>query len=382
MSRFVFQIPPKIVFGQGVSDAIGEEAKAFGQTALIVTGKTSTTRTGALDRVKHSLEAAGVQAIPFPEVENDPSVATVEKGAALAREHGVDVFVALGGGSPMDAAKGMAILLANGGAIQDYEKTPPPKPGAPIIAVPTTAGTASEITRFTVITDPEAKVKMLIGTPGVIPRVAVLDPELTVSMPPDFTAATGMDALTHATEAYISKVGNQLTAVQALEAIELIGKNLVRAVMNGQDMEARQNMLLGQMLAGFAFGNASVALVHAMSRPLGAHFSVPHGKANAMLLAPVMAYNRPACPEKLARVAKALGENVESLSLRSASTVAVESLADLFEETGLPPRLSAYGVARQDIPQLAKDAFASGSCNFNPRVPTLEDITAIYESIL
>ncbi|MFW5734945.1 MAG: iron-containing alcohol dehydrogenase, partial [Oceanidesulfovibrio sp.] len=263
-----------------------------------------------------------------------------------------------------------------------YEKEQPANAGAPIIAVPTTAGTASEITRFTVITDPAAKIKMLIAFPGIIPRVAVLDPELTVSMPPSVTAATGMDALTHAMEAFISRVGNQLTAVQALEAIELIGANLVRAVMNGGDIEARQNMLLGQMLAGFAFGNASVALVHSMSRPLGAHFGIPHGKANAMLLAPVMAYNRPACPEKLARIAHALGEPVDGLSLREASLAAVESLEELFEETGLPGRLSEFGVTEESIPQLAKDAFASGSTANNPRVPTVEDITEIYTSIL
>lgn len=382
MSDFIFQVPPRIVFGAGSARKIGEEAARLGNTAMIVTGRSSTTRTGALDKVVASLEAVGLTAITFAEVESDPSVATVEKGAALARDKNVDVLVALGGGSPMDAAKGIAILMTNDGPIQKYEKEQPAAAGTPIIAVPTTAGTASEITRFTVITDPAAKVKMLIAFAGIIPKVAVLDPELTVSMPPSVTASTGMDALTHATEAYISKVGNQLTAVQALEAIELIGGNLIRAVMNGGDIEARQNMLLGQMLAGFAFGNASVALVHSMSRPLGAHFGIPHGMANAMLLAPVMAYNRPACPEKLTRIAQALGEPVDGLSLRDASFAAVDSLEALFEETGLPGRLSEFGVTEDAVPQMAKDAFASGSTNNNPRVPTVEDITDIYTSIL
>lgn len=382
MSDFIFQVPPRIVFGAGSAHKVGDEARTFGTTAMVVTGRASTTKTGALNKVVASLEAAGITAVAFPEVESDPSVETVEKGAALAKDKGVDVLVALGGGSPMDAAKGIAILMTNDGPIQKYEKEQPANPGTPIIAVPTTAGTASEITRFTVITDPAAKVKMLIAFAGIIPKVAVLDPELTVSMPPSVTAATGMDALTHATEAYISKVGNQLTAVQALEAIELIGGNLIRAVMNGGDIEARQNMLLGQMLAGFAFGNASVALVHSMSRPLGAHFGIPHGTANAMLLAPVMAYNRPACPKKLARIAQALGEPVDGLSLRDASFAAVESLEALFEETGLPGRLSEFGVTEDALPQMAKDAFASGSTNNNPRVPTVEDITDIYTSIL
>ncbi|WP_208738208.1 iron-containing alcohol dehydrogenase family protein [Oceanidesulfovibrio marinus] len=382
MSGFIFQIPPRIVFGPGYVQKVGEEAKRFGSTAMVVTGRTATTRSGALDAVVASLEAAGLAVVKFAEVESDPSVAIVEKGAALAREKGVDVLVALGGGSPMDAAKGMAILMTNEGPIATYEKEQPANAGAPIIAVPTTAGTASEITRFTVITDPEARIKMLITFPGIIPRVAVLDPELTVSMPPAITAATGMDALTHAMEAYISLRGNALTAVQALEAIELIGDNLVRAVMNGADMEARQNMLLGQMLAGFAFSNASVALVHSMSRPLGAHFGIPHGTANAMLLPPVMAFNRPACTDKLARVAMALGEPVEGLSLREASLVAVEALDALFMETGLPRRLSKFGVTESSIPALAKDALASGSTANNPRVPTQDEIEGIYASIL
>lgn len=382
MSGFIFQIPPRIVFGPGFVQKVGEEAKRFGSTAMVVTGRTATTRSGALDAVVASLEAAGLSVVKFAEVESDPSVATVEKGAALAKEHGVDVLVALGGGSPMDAAKGMAILMTNNGPINRYEKELPANAGAPIIAVPTTAGTASEITRFTVITDPEARIKMLIAFPGIIPKVAVLDPELTKSLPPSVTAATGMDALTHAMEAYISVQGNALTAVQALEAIELIGDNLVRAVMNGADMEARQNMLLGQMLAGFAFGNASVALVHSMSRPLGAHFGIPHGTANAMLLPPVMAFNRPACADKLARVAMALGEPVEGLSLREASIAAVEALDALFMETGLPRRLSEFGVTESAISTLAKDALASGSTANNPRVPTLDEIEGIYASIL
>eukprot|EP01022_Parablepharisma_sp_SALTPOND_P017187 TRINITY_DN2694_c1_g2_i1.p1 TRINITY_DN2694_c1_g2~~TRINITY_DN2694_c1_g2_i1.p1 ORF type:complete len:1693 (+),score=399.45 TRINITY_DN2694_c1_g2_i1:31868-36946(+) len=382
MSDIIFQVPPRIVFGAGSAHKVGEEAKAFGATAMIVTGRSSTTRTGALDKIATSLETAGMTVVKFAEVESDPSVATVEKGAALAKDKGVDVLVALGGGSPMDAAKGIAILMTNDGPIQKYEKEQPSAAATPIIAVPTTAGTASEITRFTVITDPEAKIKMLIAFAGIIPKVAVLDPELTVSMPPSVTAATGMDALTHAMEAYISKAGNQLTAVQAIEAIELIGANLVPAVVNGNNMEARQNMLLGQMLAGFAFGNASVALVHSMSRPLGAHFGIPHGTANAMLLPAVMAFNRSACPEKFERIAMALGEPVDDLSLRDASYMAIEALESLFEETGLPGRLSDFGVTADAIPQMAQDAFASGSTNNNPRVPTVEDITEIYTSIL
>jgi 1,3-propanediol dehydrogenase/alcohol dehydrogenase len=382
MKPFVFRIPPKVVFGAGIINQIGEETAELGGTALLVTGRSSARKTGMLDVVTASLESAKLRCILFEEVEPDPSVETVQKGVDLAKEHGVDVIIALGGGSPMDAAKAIALMCTNPGHISDYESTAPKKPGLPIVAVPTTAGTASEITRATVITDTSRKVKMLILTPHVIPRTAVLDPELTKSLPASIAAATGMDALTHAIEAYVSKVSNPVSDLNALAAVELIGASLLRAVLHGDDMEARSNMMLGQMLAGFAFSNASVGLVHSMSRPLGAHYGVAHGSANALLLGPVMAYNLPACMEEYARLAEALGENTTGLTLREAAETAVASVDRLFNDTGLPASLAEYGIGADDVGKLADDAFASGSTNFNPRRPTRDEIAELYTSLI
>jgi len=382
MSVTYFQSPSRLVTGAGAVTQTGPEAARFGHTALVVTGRSSSKKSGALDAVLVSLEAAGVVAVVFNEVPSDPDVVTVEKGAALAREKECDVIVALGGGSPLDAAKGISLLLGNPGKITDYEFRQPEKAGPPIIAIPTTAGTGSEITKFSVITDTERTVKMLLQGPGLIPTVSVLDPELTYSVPPDFTAATGMDALTHAVEAYLSSLATPLTDIHALAAIRLIAEGLVPATLNGKNTEARVKMLLGQMEAGYAFGNASTCLVHAMSRPLGAHFGVPHGKANAMLLAPVMEYNRPAAPERFVHLAEALGEKVDGLTVREAGLIAVEALYDLFEETGLPARLSDYGITAQDLDTLTKDAAVSGSCSLNPRIPCEKDIRDIFEKIL
>jgi 1,3-propanediol dehydrogenase/alcohol dehydrogenase len=382
MKEYMFQSPARIHFGCGAVSKSGTEAARFGKSALVVTGQGSSGRTGSLDAVLASLKVAGVAATVYAQVESDPSVKTVEAGALLARENDCDVIVALGGGSPLDAAKGIAMLLTNGGKVTDYECKAPEKDGTPIIAVPTTAGTGSEITRFTVLTDTDRKVKMLIQGAGLIPKVALLDPKLTVSMPAHVTAGTGMDALTHAVEAYISSIATPMTDVHALEAIRLIGENLIKAVHGPENMQAREGMLRGQMHAGLAFGNASVALVHAMSRPLGALFGIPHGQANAMLLPVVMDYNRSAAQERFRDIARALGENVDDLSLRDAARTAVLAVEELLEETGLENRLSAFGVKESDIDRLASDAAVNGSCNFNPRKPDKEEIAALYAAVL
>jgi 1,3-propanediol dehydrogenase/alcohol dehydrogenase len=382
MSVTYFQSPSRIVSGPGAVTHTGPEAVRFGTRALVVTGRGSSRKSGALDAVTLSLENAGVTPVVFDQVPSDPDVLTVENGAIIARKAGCDVIVALGGGSPMDAAKGISVVLGNNAPVSDFEFKQPEKQGPPIIAVPTTAGTGSEITRISVITDTERKVKMVLQGPTLIPTVAVLDPELTYSMPPDFTAATGMDALTHAVEAYLSSLATPLTDIHALAAIRLIAEALIPATLNGKNAEAREKMLLGQMEAGYAFGNASTCLVHSMSRPLGAHFGVPHGKANAMLLATVMEFNRPAAPERFVRLAEALGENVEGLSVREAGMAAVDALRTIFGETGLPACLSDWGVSEKDLDRLAEDAFASGSTSLNCRIPTVTEIRALYEAIL
>lgn len=381
MSIYFFKTPKKIVYGLGSVKAVGEETAQYGKRAFIVTGKNSTKKSGALDKVIESLKKSNIETFIFDQVESDPSVDTVERGVKEAKDKEIDVIVALGGGSPLDAAKAIGMMITNSGSVTDYEKKVPEIESIPIIAIPTTAGTGSEVTRFSVITDTERKIKMLIGGDAIIPKVAILDAELTITMPPEITAATGMDALTHAIEAYISKAAQPLSTSQALLAIKNISSNLIKAISNGDDIEAREKMMLGQMQAGLAFSNASVALVHAMSRPLGAFFQVPHGMANAILLPKVMEYNRVAVPEKFKDIAEAMGENISDLSIREASKLAVKAIKDLYDETGLPKTLKEVGVTKESIEELAKDAYKSGSTSLNPRKATIEDIISIYKQI-
>ena len=382
MSIDLFQSPERLLFGWGSVGKTGEEALRYGTKALIVSGKTSSRASGALDAVCASLKSAGISVTLFCEVESDPSVHTVTVGATRARDSGADIVIALGGGSPLDAAKAISVMATHSGNIVDYEKTALTRKGIPVIAIPTTAGTGSEVTKFVVITDTDRKVKMLISSPFLIPRVALLDPQLTLSIPPAFTAGPGMDALTHAIEAFQSSLAAPTTDVFALSAIRLIGGNLVKATLNGANVEARTAMLLGQMHAGLAFGNASVALVHAMSRPLGAHFGIPHGQANAILLPWVMEYNRPACPEKFVRIAEALGCDVQGLPLKEASRLAVTTVREIYADTELPLTLAELGIPAEALPQLAQDASQSGSVLFNPRKPTLSEIEQLYHSCL
>jgi 1,3-propanediol dehydrogenase/alcohol dehydrogenase len=379
MTNSIFQSPVKVIYGIDSISAVGKEAVSYGKKVMIVTGRNSSKKTGGLQKVIQSLKENNLEVLVFDEVESDPSVKTVRKGTEKAKAEGVDFIVALGGGSSIDAAKGISAMYTNPGDITDYEKNSFKKSGLHIIAIPTTAGTGSEISKFAVITDTERKVKMLIGGEAIIPKVAILDPRLTIMMPKHVTAATGMDALTHAIEAYISKVSQPMTDIYAIKAIELISENLPKAVLDGENIEARENMLIGQMYAGYAFSNASVALVHAMARPLGAYFDVAHGLANALLLPKVMEFNRPACKERLVKVAVAMGEKVEGLSISDGSYAAIKAINNLFLETGLPKSLKEVGVLKESIKDLAKDAIISGSVLFNPRKPSLEEIIDIYE---
>lgn len=381
MATRFFQTPSRIHFGQGALEQVGVEAAALGRTALVVAGCGSATRNGNLERLCALLTAAGVRAVPFAKVESDPSLDTVEAGAALAREAQCDVLVALGGGSAMDAAKGISCRLANPAPLSALEGTAALRPGPPLIAVPTTAGTGSEVSRVSVLTDTARHYKMVLAGPTLLPAVAILDPDLTASLPPRVAAATGLDALTHAVEAYVSRLSQPLSDALALAAIETIGANLAKAVTDPDNVAARTAMLLAQMQAGQAFSNASVGLVHAMSRPMGARYGVAHGAANALLLPAVTAYNRPACPERLARVARALGKRTDGLDLRAASELAAEALAELAADLPLPRRLSDVNVPAEGITDMAREAFDNASSRLNPRRPTEEDIAVLYRQL-
>ncbi len=382
MTIFNFHTPKKIIYGQGSVLATGAQAKAYGKKALIVTGRSSTKKSGALDALVQSLSESQVESVIFDQVESDPSVITVEKGAALCHEIQPDMIIGIGGGSPLDAAKVINLLYKNGGRVDEYLQEKAITPLLPFLAIPTTAGTGSEVTKFSVITDTETKIKMVIPGVYMIPDIAILDPEITVTMPPDVTAATALDALTHAIEAYTSKLKQPLSDGFALSAISKISQSLLSAVREPENLEAREQLLIGQMEAGLAFSNASVGLVHSMSRPLGAHFGVPHGLANALLLPHVMSYNLDHAIERYAEVAEALGKKTEGMTSEQAAKEAVNHVENLFLHTGLPVCLKDIGIKEDKIPVMAKDALESGSTNNNPKMPSLDDIIAIYNKAM
>ena len=384
LAAHVFRAPRRIVTGRGCTNQVGAIAVEAGITAALLVTDLNVRATGAADRVRESLAAAGVGSVVYDGVATEPVLEYVDAALAMLRECRCDGVVAVGGGSAIDTAKAVAALATNGGSLVDYQGTDKFKQAPlPLIAVPTTAGTGSEVTRVTVVTDQQRDVKMMLMAEALLPYAAVDDPLLTVTAPPGPTAAAGVDALTHAIEAYVSRRAQPLTDVLALDAICAIYRSLPAAWENGKDLAAREHMMWAQLQAGLAFSNSSVALVHGMARPLGAHFHVPHGMANAMLLPAVMRFSVPAAVGRYAAIARALGvgsepeEPEEHVALRGAA--AIESFV-----RGLKiPTLAGYGIDeasfRRVLPRMAEDAIASGSPANNPRVASADEICALYE---
>ncbi|MDI6871045.1 MAG: iron-containing alcohol dehydrogenase [Bacillota bacterium] len=381
-----FRVPRSIAFGPETHKLAGEKVKeAGGRHALVVSGPNAA-RSGIVAKVTDSLQAAGVAFTLFPEVDTEPTVAQVDAGLARLKEAGCDAVVAVGGGSPIDAAKAIALLATNGGDITEYMGANKVKrPILPLIAIPTTAGTGSEVTRHTVVTDSAKNVKMLISSPYLVPAAAIDDPTLTYSMPPQVTASTGLDALTHAIEAHVSKKATPLTDILALAAVRRIFTWLRVAWADGGNAEARREMLLGQLEAGMAFSNSSVALVHGMSRPIGAYFHVPHGIANAMLLPVVMEFSLLGAPRRFAALAEAMGLPVEGCAVMEAGRKAVKAVRDLCADLRIPS-LTGYGLDPAEVmeaaPRMARDALASGSPANNPRQAAAEEIVELYRRAL
>ncbi len=384
--NFEFRVPPVILSGVGCAEKVGAEAKRLAASKALIVSDEGLVKLGYVDRVKSSLEGSGLRVEIFNDVPREPEMGFVENGLKEFRDMGCDLVVAVGGGSPIDTAKGIAVLATNGGSMKDYEginKVPGPR--AKLIAVPTTGGTGSEVSRFTIVTDVERKRKMLIGGPYIIPDVAVCDPIFTLTAPPELTMGTGVDALTHAIEAYVSVRAQPTTDLLALEAIRLISRNLRQAWANGNDIEARANMMHGSTLAGMAFSNSSVALVHGMSRPIGANFHLPHGLSNAILLPHVMEYSYIGNPKKYAAIAITLGERVKPLSLIAAARRSVEAIKRLCQDVKVPS-LTEAGCDEKEVvalaPKMAEDAIASSSPANNPRKPTKDDIISLYKKAL
>lgn len=380
-ARF-FRIPSGVIVGCNASSFAGREAKKLGGTkALIVTDR-NLTEMGFLSGIESSLDSEKIDHEVFDEVTAEPTVDYVEKGLDLYRRSKCDFIIALGGGSPIDTAKAVCIMASNPGVIQDYKGLDKvSSPGAPLIAIPTTAGTGSETTIFTIITDTRTNVKMLIGSPFILPSVALVDPLLTASSPPSVTAATGVDALTHAIEAYVSVKAQPMSDVFALSAIKFLSENLRQAWANGDNLEARSLTMLGAFQAGVAFSNSSVALVHGMSRPIGAYFHAPHGLSNAVLLAPVVEFSISGNPKRYVDIARAMGEKVEGLGVMEGASKASKAVRELVRDIKIPA-LATLGVTREKLKtvvgKMADDAIASGSPGNNPRKATKEEIVELY----
>ncbi|MGV9798883.1 iron-containing alcohol dehydrogenase [Mycobacterium sp. NPDC003449] len=378
-------LPRVAKFGAGSLDDLGTVVAQLGiHRPLLVTDR-YLTETGQAERLVKNLQAAGADVAVFSGTVPDPTVTSLADGLALARSHDADGIIGFGGGSPMDTAKAFAVLSANGGDIASY-KAPSSYagPALPIVAVPTTAGSGSEATQFTVITDGETDEKMLCPGLSFLPVAIVVDFELTVSMPARLTADTGVDALTHAIEAYVSRRASPFTDALALAAMKSISRHVRRAYTDGADREAREAMMLASTQAGMAFSNSSVALVHGMSRPIGGHFHVAHGLSNAMLLPAVTKFSIDSAVDRYADCARAMGIVAESTEDRRAASALVSELEQLCVDVEVPtPR--AYGIDKGDwesrLDTMAAQALASGSPNNNPRIPTHDEIVELYREI-
>jgi alcohol dehydrogenase class IV len=377
-----FRIPRKVIIGSGASEQIGEESRKLGvKKGLIVTDKVMI-KLGALDGIKKALTESKVQFAIYDGVATEPTVDYVQEGLKLYKDNGCDFLLALGGGSSIDTAKAISVMVTNPGSIDDYKGLNKiPKKGVPLVAIPTTAGTGSEVTAVTIITDTKTDVKMLIGSPFVISEVAIVDPLLTLSCPRGLSAAVGIDALTHAIEAYVSVKAQPMSDIFCLSAIELISGNLRQAWANGSNIEAREKTMLGALQAGIAFSNSSVALVHGMSRPIGAYFHVPHGASNAALLGVVMDFSLIGNPTKYGHIAKAMGENITGLPDLAGAELGAKAVKRLIKDIQIPS-LKELGVDKERLDQLApkmtEDAIASGSPGNNPRQATNEEIIELY----
>jgi len=373
MTIAFFQAATRLTFGPGALAETLNITQAAGLRKVLIVTDGGLVRAGIPGRVSDMLTRAGVDSSVFDAVEANPSIATVEQALDAYRSQDCQGLIAVGGGSPMDAAKAVGVLAANPGKLSDYVgigKVIHPLP--PLIAVPTTTGTGSEVTQFTVITDHAQRRKVVIGSPLVAPSHALLDPELVANLPTGLLGATAMDALTHAVESVISTFASPFTDGLALQAIRMIAADLPKPVT----LAARANLLYASTIAGMAFSYARTGLVHGMAHPLSAYYDVPHGLANAILLPHVLTYNAPACEPALARVAEALGQPPNSAA-------AVAAIQRLSHAAGIPPNLRAVGVTETFIPQMANDAYQSGNAQLvNPRKPTLEDVATLYRQAL
>lgn len=379
MTQTAFYIPSVNLMGAGcLTDAVAR-IKTFGFTRALIVTDAPLRNLGMVGHLADLLTASGIAVAIFDGVHPNPTIANVEAGLALLRTEACDCVISLGGGSPHDCAKAVALCAANGGSIRDYEGVDQSaKPQLPLIAINTTAGTASEMTRFCIITDEARHVKMAIVDKHVTPLLSVNDPELMLAKPPGLTAATGMDALTHAVEAYVSVAATPITDACALKAVGLISAHLRQAVAHGDDLAAREAMAYAQFLAGMAFNNASLGYVHAMAHQLGGFYDLPHGVCNAVLLPHVQDFNTATSAGRLKDVGQAMGVDVSGMDDTAGAKAAIAAIRTLSADIGIPTGLAQLGLKDADIPILAANAMKDACGLTNPRRADQAEIEEIF----
>lgn len=375
-----FKIANKLITGKGATEKLLEEIQRLNiKNPLIVTDEVLE-EIGVVERLSQLIK--GLSFSVYTGVKPEPEIAIVEECKEVFLSGAHDGFIALGGGSAIDIAKAVSGFAAFDGAIDELFGTDlVPQKGAPIIAIPTTAGTGSEVTNIAILSDTEAQLKKGIVSDYLLPDVAIVSPEMTMTMPKSVTAASGIDALVHAIEAYISVNASPITDALAIGAMKMISTYLPKAYANPQNLEARENMATASLMAGMAFGNAGVAAVHALAYPLGGRYHIPHGVSNALLLPYVMEWNKIACAERFRDIAEALGENTQGLSDSDASSLAVEAMRKLCEAVNIPKGLHSFNIPKEDIRAMAEDASQiTRLLKNNPRVLSTDEIEKIYLS--
>ncbi|WP_289053810.1 iron-containing alcohol dehydrogenase [Carboxylicivirga marina] len=376
-------LPPLSLVGPGVIADLVEEIKALECNKVLIVTDKILNELGVVKNVTDLMDDQAVNYVTFDDVQPNPTCANVHNGLAIFEQNKCDYILTIGGGSPQDCGKAIGILATNGGDIKDYEGIHvSKKKSTPIAAINTTAGTASEVTINYVITDEERKVKMVMVDKNCLVSIAVNDPELMLNKPAPLTAATGMDALTHAVEAYVTAGAFHWSDHMALYAIQLISESLRDAVNDGSNLEARSKMAWAQFIAGQAFSNCGLGFVHSAAHQLGGLYNTPHGVANAVLLPHVERFNLSACPEKFAKIAEAMGVDTSAMTIDEAAEAALDAISQLSKDVGIPSGIKELGAKPEDFELMAKNALADVCTGGNPKEVSFEDAVAIYKSAM
>ncbi len=376
-------VAPEFVFGPKAIDLVGRYLTNFGAGKVMIVTDQGIIAAGWVDRISGLIRDEGIGSAVFSSISANPRSEEVMAGADFYHDNHCDIIVAIGGGSPMDCAKGIGIVTTNHRNIVSFEGIDNvPVPGPPLVCIPTTAGTSADVSQFAIITNTDKGVKLAIISKTTVPDVALIDPLPTLTMSPYLTACTGLDALIHAIEAYVSTANSPIYDLHALEAIRLISANLLPVLITPDDIELRTRIMLGSLQAGLAFSNASLGAIHAMAHSLGGLLDLPHGECNAILLEHVVSYNFPKARDRYAKIGEAMGLDLDSLRSKDILAMILSEISRLKRSVGIQKTLGERGMKRADIPTLALNAMRDPCMVTNPRVPTQRDIEVIYEEAL